>query len=201
MEQLAHVTVSEALAHPTWEMGPKITVDSATMMNKAFEIVEARWLFDLRAEQIDVVLHPQSVIHSMVEFHDGAVIAQLSPPDMRLPIQYALTYPDRWESGVPRLDLARVTRLELIPVDEERFPALALGHEVARSGGTTGVVLSGANEAAVACFLAGRIGFTDIVPTCRRVLRHHDYDPSPTLDELMKLDRWAREEVARWVCI
>jgi 1-deoxy-D-xylulose-5-phosphate reductoisomerase len=201
IEQLAHVTVAQALAHPTWEMGPKITIDSATMMNKAFEIVEARWLFDLSADQIDVVVHPQSVIHSMVEFHDGAVVAQLSPPDMRLPIQYALTYPERWEGCSPRLDLTQTMQLELMPVDEERFPALALGHEVARSGGTTGVVLNGANEAAVDCFLAGRIGFADIVPTCRRVLQHHDYDPSPTLDELIKLDRWAREEVSRWVCI
>ena len=198
-DQLAHVTVAQALAHPTWNMGPKITIDSATMMNKAFEIVEARWLFDLRAEQIDVVVHPQSVIHSMVEFQDGAVMAQLSPPDMRLPIQYALTYPDRSDGVAPRLDLTQLMRLELIPADPERFPALTLGHEVARSGGTTGVVLNAANEAAVAGFLAGQLGFTEIVPTCQRVLQYHNFDPTPTLDELIKLDRWAREEVSRWV--
>jgi 1-deoxy-D-xylulose-5-phosphate reductoisomerase len=198
--QLAHVTVEQALEHPTWDMGPKITIDSATMMNKALEIVEARWLFDLHPDQLAVVIHPQSVVHSMVEFCDGSVIAQLSPPDMRLPIQYALTYPQRWESSCPRLDITQTMQLEFQPVDIDRFPAIALGLEVARSGGTTGAVLNAANEAAVARFLDRQLGFHEIVPACQAVLQHHHFDPTPTLDELLKLDAWARKEVSRWVC-
>ena len=154
-EELENVTVSEALAHPTWNMGPKITIDSATMMNKALEIIEARWLFQLDPEQIEVVIHPQSIVHSMVEYRDGSVIAQLSPPDMRLPIQFALTYPDRIESPADKLDLTTAMRMDFFPADEDRFPALQLGHEVARSGGTAGAVLNAANEAAVAGFLDG----------------------------------------------
>jgi 1-deoxy-D-xylulose-5-phosphate reductoisomerase len=200
MDQLAQVTVKEALNHPTWNMGPKITIDSATMMNKALEIVEARWLFDLRPEQLEVVVHPQSIVHSMVEFQDGSVIAQISPPDMRLPIQYALTYPDRWESAATRLDITQAMQLDFLPVDIERFPAIALGLEVARMGGTTGAVLNAANEAAVARFLDGHLGFQEIVPACQAVLLYHHYDPTPTLDELLRLDTWAREEVSRWVC-
>jgi 1-deoxy-D-xylulose-5-phosphate reductoisomerase len=200
LEQLAHVSVEDALSHPTWNMGPKVTVDSATMMNKALEIVEARWLFDLRPEQVDVVVHPQSVVHSMVEFQDGSVLAQLSPPDMRLPIQYALTYPDRCVGPARRLDVTRSWQLEFRPVDLERFPALALGWEVARRGGTTGAVVNAANEVAVSRFLDGRLKFCEIVPACQAVLKAHHYDPNPTLDELMRVDAWAREEVARWVC-
>lgn len=198
-QRLETVTPEEALDHPTWDMGPKITVDSATMMNKAFEIIEARWLFGLRAEQIAVVVHPQSVVHSMVEFRDGSVIAQLSPPDMRLPIQYALTYPTRVGSPAPRLDLTAALNLEFLPADAERYPALELGHEVARQGGTTGAVLNAANEAAVGRFLNRQLGFTEIVPTCRSILNHHNYDPNPSLEDLLRLDQWAREEVARWV--
>lgn len=201
LEQLARVTVGEALAHPTWQMGRKITIDSATMMNKALEVIEARWLFDMRADQVDVVIHPQSVVHSMVEFQDGSVVAQLSPPDMRVPIQYALTYPERWDSTFARLDTTRSWQLEFFPVDLDRFPALALGREVARQGGTTGVVLNAANEAAVARFLAGQLGFHEIVPACQSVLQHHYFDPTPSLAELWRLDAWAREEVSRWVCV
>ncbi len=199
VDQLQDVTVRQALAHPTWDMGPKVTIDSATMMNKALEIIEARWLFDLSPDQIEVVVHPQSIIHSMVEFQDGSLIAQLSPPDMRLPIQYALTYPDRWAVPAPSMNWQQSFQLELLPPDPERFPALALGHEVARVGGTSGAVLNAANEAAVAGFLGGHVGFMDIVPACHAVLQHHDYDPNPTLDTLLKCDRWAREEVARWI--
>jgi len=199
-EQLAQVTVSDALAHPTWKMGPKITVDLATMMNKALEIIEARWLFDLPSEKIDVVVHPQSIVHSLVEFVDGSLIAQLSPPDMKLPIQYALTFPERREGIAPRLDLKHAFCLEFEPPDEERFPALRLGREVASAGGSAGAVLNAANEAAVAGFLAGELAFTDIVPTCRRVLESHDFDACPSLERLMQLDRWARLEVSRWVC-
>ena len=199
-EQLAQVSVDDALAHPTWDMGPKITVDSATLMNKALEIIEARWLFDLAPEQIGVVIHPQSIVHSMVEYRDGSVIAQLSPPDMKLPIQYALTWPERRAGVAAKLDWSRRLDLHFEPPDFERFGALELGLEVARAGGTAGAVLNGANEAAVAAFLDGRLGFHEIVPTCKSVLENHDFDPNPTLDEVLALDRWARQEVTRWVC-
>ncbi len=199
-EQLAEVTVAQALAHPTWEMGPKITIDSATMMNKALEIIEARWLFGLSVEQIEVVIHPQSVVHSFVEFVDGSVVAQLSPPDMKLPIQLALTWPERREGVARRIDWSRTWKLDFEPADFERFPALALGTEVARAGGTAGAVMNAANEAAVAAFLAGELRFVDIVPACRSVLDAHDFDANPTLEQLFALDLWAREEVARWAC-
>jgi 1-deoxy-D-xylulose-5-phosphate reductoisomerase len=199
-EQLAQVTVDEALAHPTWDMGPKITVDSATLMNKAMEIIEARWLFDLTAKQIDVVIHPQSTLHSFVEFIDGSVLAQLSPPDMKLPIQYALEYPHRRPGVSERMDWSRRWRLEFEPADTARFPALALGHECAHTGGTSGCVLNAANEAAVEAFLGGELHFTEIVPACRSVLEAHDFDPKPTLEQLIELDRWARLEIERWVC-
>ena len=188
-------TVEEALAHPTWNMGRKITIDSATLMNKALEIIEARWLFDLRADQIEVVIHPQSIVHSLVEFVDGSVVAQLSPPDMRLPIQYALSYPDRWPSEARKLDWAQQISFSFFPPDFARFPALKLGLDVAAQGGTAGAVLSAGNEAAVSAFLAGELQFSDIVRACRRVLARHPFDPSPTLEKLFELDQWARGEV------
>jgi 1-deoxy-D-xylulose-5-phosphate reductoisomerase len=200
LEQLKQVTVDDALNHPTWDMGPKITVDSATMMNKALEIIESRWLFDLTAEQIEVVIHPQSVVHSFVEFVDGSVIAQMGPPDMKLPIQYALEYPHRQSGIAQRIDWHQRWRLEFEPADPERCPALALGYDCARRGGTSGAVLNAANEAAVEAFLQGELHFTEIVPACRSVLEEHHFDPEPTLERLEELDRWAREEVARWVC-
>ena len=199
-EQLAEVTVADALAHPTWEMGPKITVDSATLMNKALEIIEARWLFDLEPDQIDVVIHPQSIVHSLVEYVDGSIIAQLSPPDMKLPIQYALTWPERRVGVAEKLDWSRAMHLDFEPPDLERFGALKLGLEVARVGGTAGAVLNAANEAAVTAFLDGALGFHEIVPACESVLENHQFDPNPTLQELLELDRWARKEVSRWVC-
>jgi 1-deoxy-D-xylulose-5-phosphate reductoisomerase len=198
-EKLQHVTVADALAHPNWSMGRKITIDSATMMNKALEIIEARWLFDLTVEQIAVVVHPQSIVHSLVEFVDGSTIAQMSPPDMKMPIQYALTYPERWPGPAAKMDWTVGQRLDFEPPDFDRFPALALGLEVARVGGTAGAVLNAANEAAVAAFLAGELQFTEIVPSCRSVLDSHTFDPRPTLDRLVELDRWARQEIARWV--
>lgn len=199
-EQLENVTVEEALAHPTWDMGPKITVDSATMMNKALEIIEARWLFDLAADQIDVVIHPQSIVHSMVQYVDGSIIAQLSPPDMKLPIQYALTWPDRCQGIAATLDLTKSLDLHFEPPDVERFPALLLGQEAARTGGTTGAVLNAANEAAVEGFLNGVLKYSEIVPACRRAVEHHHFEPNPSMERLIELDRWARKEVSRWVC-
>lgn len=198
VEKLASATIEDALTHPTWKMGRKITVDSATMMNKALEVIEAKWLFDLQADQICVVVHPQSIIHSMVEFCDGSVIAQLSPPDMRLPIQYALTYPDRLPSPSPCIDWTQTMRLDWKPVDFDRYPALELGFEVVKKSGSCGVVLNAANEAAVQLFLDQKIKLTDISNICRDVLNHHNYSPNPTLQELKDLDRWSRNEVHRW---
>ena len=200
-EQLAEVTPAEALRHPTWQMGPKITIDSATMMNKALEIIEARWLFDLRPDQIDVVIHPQSIVHSLVEFVDGSVIAQLGSPDMKLPIQYALEYPRRMPGVAARLDFGETMHLDFEPPDPQRFEALSLGQEVARAGGTAGAVLNAANEAAVAEFRAGHMKFMDIVPRCRAVLEQHHFEPRPSLETLFELDAWARQEVVRWACI
>jgi 1-deoxy-D-xylulose-5-phosphate reductoisomerase len=180
-------------------MGSKITIDSATMMNKALEIIEARWLFGLRPDQIEVVVHPQSVVHSLVEFVDGSVIAQLSPPDMRLPIQYALTYPTRHPGPAKQVDWRSVWQLDFAPPDEARFPALRLGLDVAAAGGTAGAVLNAANEAAVAAFLAGKLRFPQIVVGCRRVLEAHTFDPHPTLAQLLQLDLWARKEMERWI--
>ena len=167
-------------------------------MNKALEVIEAKWLFDLEPEQIEVVVHPQSVIHSFVEFVDGSCIAQLSPPDMKLPIQYALTWPDRTECPGPKMDWSTAWSLDFHPPDRELFPALDLGFEVARKGGTCGAVLNAANEVAVDRFLQGQLNFVDIPRVCRAVLDAHNFDPSPTLSELDRLDVWAREETTRW---
>ena len=195
---LERVTPAEALRHPTWQMGPKITVDSATLMNKALEVIEARWLFGLPAEKIDVIVHPESVVHSFVEFTDGSVLAQLSPPDMRLPIQLALLHPERACGPAKRLDWRALSALHFEQPDRDTFPALDLGFEVAARGGTCGAVLNGANEAAVARFLAGSLPFPDIARCCRAVLDAHDFDPRPTLERLVALDRWARQEVGSW---
>lgn len=199
LEEIQNATVSTALAHPTWQMGPKITIDSATMMNKSLELIEARWLFDLRPDQLDVVIHPQSIVHSLVEFVDGSIMAQLSPPDMKLPIQYALTYPERSPGPSPKLDFTQTFNLDFQPPDYDKFPALLLGKEVAREGGTTGAVLNAANEAAVAAFLDGRLKFLDITKSCREVLNQHNFNSNPDLDELLKLDAWARKEIQQWI--
>ncbi len=196
--ELANVTVEDALRHPTWRMGPKITVDSATLMNKALEVIEARWLFGLNPDQIEVIIHPESIVHSFVEFNDGSVLAQLSPPDMRLPIQYALTFPERVAGPARRLNWRELDALHFEPPDRETFSALELGYEVARRGGTCGAVLNAANEAAVGRFLAGELPFLDIARVCRAVLAHHHYSARPSLAELHAADRWARQEVLRW---
>jgi 1-deoxy-D-xylulose-5-phosphate reductoisomerase len=196
--ELEEVTVEQALRHPTWRMGPKITVDSATLMNKALEVIEARWLFGLSPEQIEVVIHPESIVHSFVEFKDGSVVAQLSPPDMRLPIQFALTYPDRVPGPARRLGWSDLRSLHFENPDRATFPALELGYDVARRGGTSGAALNAANEAAVGRFLAGTLRFVDIPEVCRAVLDGHAFRPDPTLADLMAVDAWARQEVARW---
>ncbi len=197
-EQIANVTTAQALAHPTWNMGPKITIDSATMMNKSLEIIEARWLFDLPVEQIDVVIHPQSIVHSMVEYVDGSVIAQLSPPDMRLPIQYALTWPERTPGVARKMDFRQNWNLTFSPPDLDRFPALRLGFEVAGRGGTSGAVLNAANEVAVDRFLKHELAFPQIPRLCRSILDAHQFEAHPTLDLLLEMDRWARQEALRW---
>jgi len=193
-EELGRVTPAEALRHPTWRMGRKITVDSATLMNKALEIVEARWLFGLAPEQIGVLIHPQSVIHCLVELVDGSVFAHMGVPDMRLPIQYALSYPERLPAAAVRLDLARMSKLELCEPDCQAFPALSLGYRVATAGGTSGAVLSAANEEAVRAFLDGRIRFTDIARLVEMVLDRHKLEAEPTFEAAMAADLWAREE-------
>jgi|694.fasta_scaffold19797_6 1-deoxy-D-xylulose-5-phosphate reductoisomerase len=200
-ETLAAVTPEEALKHPTWSMGPKITIDSATMMNKALELIEARWLFGVPATKLAVLVHPQSIVHSMVEFVDGSVIAQLSPPDMRLPIQYALSYPERIDSPTRRFDFAQAMTLAFEPPDPVRFPAVRLGHEAASRGGTAGAVLNAANEEAVRGFLEGVLRFTDIADVCARVLDEHPFQPDPSLDDVRRLDAWARQEVVKWACV
>lgn len=199
-EQMADATPEQAVKHPTWTMGKKISVDSATMMNKALELIEARWLFDIPAEHLEVVIHHQSIVHSMVEFEDGSVVAQMSPPDMRLPIQFALTYPIRVDCPAPRLDRTKSWELTFQSVDRDRFPAIELGFEVAAAGGTAGSVINAANEQAVDLFLAGKIRFTDIVSACRSVLENHTFEARPSLERLLQLDRWARAEVRRWSC-
>ena len=196
--QLEQVTVEEALKHPTWQMGPKISIDSATLMNKALEVIEARWLFDLDASQIEVILHPESMIHSFVEFVDGSVMAQASPPDMRLPIQYALTYPERVPGPTRRLDWQSLKAWHFEQPDLETFPALKIGLEVARMGGTCGAVLNAANEVAVERFLKGELAFLDIARAARTALDHHNFSPTPSLADLFQCDRWARQEIIRW---
>ena len=192
------VTIERALAHPTWQMGPKITVDSASMMNKALEVIEARWLFNLVVDEIGVMIHPQSIVHSFVEFVDGSVLAQLSPPDMKLPIQYALTYPERWIGTSRRLDWSQSHQLDFFPPDLDAFPALRLGFEVAKRGGTCGSVLNAANEVAVERFLDGSLKFTEIPQACGDILNGHNFDAQPTLAELLRLDEWARKEMQQW---
>jgi len=194
-EQLESATLEDALRHPTWSMGPKITVDSATMMNKALEIIEARWLFDLDPDRIEVVIHPESIIHSMVEFCDGSVIAQLGSPDMRMPIQYALTHPRRRAGRARRLDFRSLRSMHFESPDPERFPALRLGYEVARRGGTAGAAFNAANEAAVAAFRRGEIRYCEIVSMVEDVLGRHTFAPRPTLEEIQAVDAWARQEV------
>jgi 1-deoxy-D-xylulose-5-phosphate reductoisomerase len=192
-ESFDRITPAEALAHPTWSMGRKITIDSATLMNKGLEVIEARWLFGLPADRVEVLIHPQSVVHSMVEFVDGTVLAQLGVTDMRLPIQYALSYPERWAAAIPGIDFSRGMRLDFDVPDHERFPCLRLAYRALQGGGTLPAVLNAANEEAVAAFLDGRIGFTAIPHAIREVMDDHPPRPVDTLDDVLAADAWARE--------
>ena len=193
-ETLNRATVADALNHPTWpSMGRKITVDSATLMNKALETIEARWLFDVPMERIGVVVHPQSVVHSLVELVDGSTLAQLGLPDMRLPIEYALLYPDRADMGVPRFDITALqTPLTFAPPDESRFPALALARHAAKIGGTLPAVMNAANEAAVGLFLDGHLTFGAITTLTERTMDAHAVTREPTLTQITEADGWAR---------
>ncbi|EMT46866.1 1-deoxy-D-xylulose-5-phosphate reductoisomerase [Anoxybacillus flavithermus] len=194
-EQLQHVTVEEALKHPNWSMGAKITIDSATMMNKGLEVIEAHWLFHLPYEQIHVLLHKESIIHSMVQFHDGSVIAQLGTPDMRVPIQYALTYPDRFPLHIERLNLAEVATLHFQKVDMDRFRCLQFAYEAGKIGGTMPTVLNAANEEAVAAFLAGKISFLAIEQYIEQAMERHVPIADPDLDTIRMIDRETRQFV------
>jgi 1-deoxy-D-xylulose-5-phosphate reductoisomerase len=196
VERLAGVTPEMALRHPTWQMGRKITIDSATLMNKGLEVIEAHWLFGVPPDRIDVVVHPQSIVHSMVELCDGSTIAQLGVTDMRLPIQYAFSYPERWGAMLPPLDLTRCGALEFLAPDLDRFPCLGLAYQALRRGGTMPVVLNAANEVAVEAFLAGRLAFPAIAQVIDRTMAAHDVHEADTLEEVRAADRWARDRAA-----
>ncbi len=190
----ARITVKEALAHPTWRMGPKITIDSATLMNKGLEVIEAHFLFGVPYPKIDVVVHPESIVHSMVEFVDGSVLAQLGTTDMQIPIQFALTWPRRAASPVPRLDLTRLRGLHFHPPEPKKFPCLSLAYAAGKAGGSAPAVLNAANEIAVELFLAGKLRFQGIPRLIERVLSKHRTVKNPGLSVIMAADRWAREQ-------
>ncbi len=191
--EIARVTVDQALRHPTWKMGEKITIDSATLFNKGIELIEAKWLFGLPHAALEVVVHPESVVHAMIELADGTIMAQLSAPDMRLPIQYALTYPERLAAPWPRLDLARIGALHFEPPDPARFPCLTLAYDALVEGGTMPAVLNAANEVAVNGFLGELISFGRIPEVIERVMARHDNTAYPDLETILAADRWARE--------
>ena len=195
-EEFANITVERALKHPSWVMGRKITIDSATLFNKGLEMVEARWLFDIEMARVSVVVHPQSVVHSMVEFVDGSMLAQLSTPDMCLPIQYALTYPDRAPNARVQTNLAKLGSLTFEEPDPERFPSLQLARKAGEIGGTLPAVLNAANEVAVDAFVNRRINFPQISETVRRTMDKHNVVSHPTLDQILDADAWARNEAS-----
>ena len=193
LAELKKVGPEDALRHPTWRMGRKITIDSATLMNKGLEVIEAHWLFGADADRIDVVIHPQSVVHSMVEFRDGSIIAQLGVTDMRLPIQYAFSYPERWAGALPPLDLVKAARFDFLHPDRKRFPCLELAYRALRSGGSLPVVLNAANEVAVAAFLSGRLSFLSIAEVIAATMDAHRPETVTTLYRVRAVDRWAHE--------
>jgi 1-deoxy-D-xylulose-5-phosphate reductoisomerase len=191
--EMKNVSLDDALNHPRWSMGKKVTIDSATMMNKGLELIEARWLFGLEPEQLDVLIHPQSIVHSLVEMRDGSVLAQLSQTDMKIPIQYALTYPGRGESMLPPLDLAAVGRLEFQTVNDEQFPLMGLAKTALKEGGSLPVAMNAANEEAVGAFIKGRIRFLDIHATVRAVMEEHRKSETSTLEDLLTINRESRD--------
>jgi 1-deoxy-D-xylulose-5-phosphate reductoisomerase len=198
--RLEHVTPEEALNHPTWKMGKRITIDSATLMNKGLEVIEARWLFDIPPERVDIMVHPQSIVHSMVEFTDGSTIAQLGTADMRQPIQYALTWPDRLQSCVPRLDWKDVSRLDFMPPDMEKFPCIGLAYRAIHLGGTAPAVINAADEIAVAAFLAGQIPFTGIPSLIEAALDARDsHSAADSINAILEADSWSRAFARDWV--
>jgi 1-deoxy-D-xylulose-5-phosphate reductoisomerase len=194
-EEIQSATIEEALLHPVWDMGPKITVDSATMMNKALEVIEARWLFDVPVDKIEILIHPESIVHSLVEYVDGSTVAVLGEPDMCLPIQYALTYPERVAGIAKAIRLEEVGKLTFEKPNLQTFRALSLGYEVAQAGGTAAAVFNAANEAAVQQFLAGKIKFANIVELIEHCLNKHSVKTKVSLEELLEADAWARKEV------
>jgi 1-deoxy-D-xylulose-5-phosphate reductoisomerase len=197
-DQLASVTVEQALKHPSWNMGKKVTIDSATLMNKGLEVIEAHWLFDMPYDKIDVLLHPQSIVHSMIELEDGSLKAQLSCPDMRFPIQFALSYPDRLHNpNLPKLNWSQVRSLIFETPNYDIFPCLRLAIEAGKRGGTYPAVLCGADEMAVDLFLRGRIGFLEIAHLIEQVLEKHQNINSPTLEDILEADNWARQQALR----
>ena len=196
-EELANVTLDQALNHPTWQMGPKITVDSSTLMNKGLEVIEAKELFDLDVDRVEVVVHPQSIVHSMVEFTDGSTLAQLSRPDMRLPIAYALAYPERVDQPYGRLDWTSACTLSFEPPDRVRFPCLDLAYQAGRVGGSAAAWLNGANEAVVAAFLGGAISWTGIAEVLQEVMARHDGSKATTIEDVVEADAAARRLVAQ----
>ncbi len=199
LKSLERVTVKQALRHPNWKMGPKITVDSATMMNKGLEVLEARWLFDMMPSQVEVVIHPQSIVHSMVRYQDGSIIAQLGIPDMRIPIAYALSYPHRLKVNCRPLELTRLGELTFLPVERRRYPALRLAYQALTVGGTMPAVLNAANEVAVAAFLEGRIGFRKIHRVIERTMEAHASRHPEEVQEILEVDRWARDKARQLI--
>ncbi len=195
--ELENVVLEEVLNHPTWSMGPRITVDSATLLNKGFEVIEARWLFGLPLARVQVLIHPQSIMHAVLELNDGSVLAMMSSPDMRIPIQYALSYPERWPAAWNPLDLARIGTLSFEEPDRERFPCLDLAMVAAEQGGTAPAVLNAADEALVRALLAGRLRFIDLPEILAEILAEHKPSPATDLDDILAADRWAREAVER----
>lgn len=193
--ELETVTLEQALKHPNWSMGSKITIDSATLMNKGLEVIEAKWLFNLEPEQIKVLVHPQSIIHSMVSYIDGSIIAQLGPPDMRLPIQYALTYPNRAKNNFSRVNFTQMNRLDFQEPDFEAFPCLRLAYDAIKIGGTMTAVMNGANEAAVALFLNKKLKFLDIPHIIEKIMYKHNVNINPIIDDIIEVDNWARLEI------
>ena len=195
LDEFENITVDDALDHPNWSMGRKITIDSATMMNKGLEVIEAKWLFDMEPDRIDIIIHPQSIIHSMVEFVDGSVKAQLGIPDMKLPIQYALTYPERMNGIWNLLDFEKITGLTFTELDSEKYPCVGLAYAALDMGGTAPAVLNKANEVAVNKFLENEIGFQDISGMIEKTLEKHDVIEDPTLDDLLESEKWVEREL------